>query len=367
MNIDRRTFIRLATMAGGAQALPPLSAWATTAREIRASLGSQVLASSVAFFWLGTHKKLNYFEREGLVASWRGVQNQTQALALINAGQQEVGGVGPSTLLRLAADGKAVPMKVAYAHYQRNPYHGAVLQDSGIKSWADVKGKKVGLISLGQLSTKWYAEAAIREAGGDPAKDISFYPVGVHAPAGVALEKGTVDVYVSHLTHMTVLKRFGFKIRTLPEPKFAGYNSFDGGMTVPNSLLEEPNGRKVLVGFFRAVTKGMVFSVENPRAAQSIHYDLFPGALPKGKTYEVALDEATEEYKQILEATIPPEQNGVFGGQQRTRWETVAYDLMQLTRAQIPAVQKFYDTEIAQQASDFDHTAIKQQARQFKL
>lgn len=370
MDMDRRTFVRLASLAGmvgGMQALAPSSARSGTLREMRASLGSQVLSSGVAFFWIGTHKKLNYFEQEGLLASWRGVQNQTQALALLNAGQQEVGGVGPSTLLRLAADGKGVPMKVAYAHYQRNPYHGAVLQDSRIKSWADVKGKKVGLISLGQLSTKWYAEAALREAGGDPAKDISFYPVGVHAPAGIALEKRTVDIYVSHISHMTVLKRFGFKIRTLPEPKFAGYNSFDGGMTVPNRLLDEPAGRKALVGFFRAVTKGMVFSVENPRAAQLIHYDLFPGALPKGKTYDVAVEEAIEEYKQILEVTVPPEQNGVFGEQQRTRWETVAYDLMQLTRAQIPNVQKFYDSEIAQQANDFNHAAIKQQAQQFKL
>lgn len=370
MEMDRRTFARLAALAGLAGAvrgLAPAPAWSQDLREMRASLGSQVLSSAVAFFWIGTHKKLGYFEQEGLLAQWRGVQSQTQALALLNSGQQEVGGVGPSTLLKLAADGKGVPMKVAYAHYQRNPYRGAVLEDSPIKSWADVKGKKVGLASLGQLSTKWYAEAAIRDAGGNPNEDITFYPVGVHAPAGIALQKGTVDIYVSHISHMTVLERFGFKIRLLPEPKFAGDQSFDGGMTVPIALLDDAAGRKALVSFFRAVSKGMVFSSENPRAAQQIHYDLFPGALPKGKTYDVVINEATEEYEKILEVVTPQEKGGVFGEQKRLRWETVAYDLMQLSRQQIPDVAAFYDDTIAREASDFDHEPIRQQARQFKL
>lgn len=370
MEMGRRTFVQLAALSGLVGSVPgllPLAARSGTPREMRASLGSQVLSSAVAFFWIGTHKKLSYFEQEGLLASWRGVQNQTQALALLNAGQQEVGGVGPSTLLRLAADGKSVPMKVVYAHYQRNPYCAAVMEGSPIKSWADVRGKKVGLISLGQLSTKWYAEAAIREAGGDPAKDLAFYPVGVHAPAGIALEKGTVDIYVSHISHMTILERFGFKIRLLPEPKFAGYRSFDGGMTVPNRLLDDAVGRKALVAFFRAVSKGLVFSNENPAAAQRIHYDLFPGALPKGKTYDVVIKEATEEYRKILQVVVPPDTNGFFGEQQRVRWETIAYDLMQLTRTQIPDVGEFYDSQIAHEANNFDQAAIKQQARHFTL
>lgn len=371
-HIDRRAFVNLAAVAGGAagfQAVFPQALWAqtNTLRPMKASLGSQVLDPLVCFFWIGMHKKLGYFEQEGLSANWRGVQNQTQAMSLLTAGQQEVGGVGASTLMGLAAKGTRVPLKVVFAHYQRNPYRAVVPENSPIKSWKDVRGKKVGLINLGQLSTKWYSEAAVRETGGDPTKDISFLPIGVFAPAGIALERGDADVYVGFFSHIMGMMRMGFKIRFLPEPDFAGYRSFDGGMTVPNSLLDSADGRKALTGFFRAVAKAMVFSVENPRAAQMIHYDLFPGALPKGTSYEDALDGAAAGFKELLALTIPRDKGDWFGQMSRQKWEAVAYTWMRLSREQIPDVGSFFTNDISKPANDFDHETVRQQARNFKL
>lgn len=370
--IDRRAFMNLAAVAGGAagfQAVFPQILWAQSSklRPISASLGSQVLDPLVAFFWIGMHKKLGYFEQEGLSANWHGVQNQAQAMSFLTAGQQEVGGVGASTLMGLAAKGTRVPLKVVFAHYQRNPYRAVVVESSPIKSWKDIRGKKVGLINLGQLSTKWYAEAAVRESGGNPAKDISFLPIGVFAPAGIALEKGDADVYVSFFSHVVGLKRLGFKIRFLPEPDFAGYNSFDGGMTVPDALIDTPNGRMTMISFFRAVAKGMVFSVENPRAAQMIHYDLFPGALPKGKPYEKAIEDAAAGFKEQLRLTVPHEKGDWFGKMSRQKWETVAYTWMQLTREKIPDVGTFFTNDISKPANEFDHETVRQQARNFTL
>lgn len=370
--IDRRTIINWAAIAGGAasfQAVLPQVLWAQsgTPRTVKASLGSQVLDPLVAFFWIGMHKKLGYYEEENIVANWHGVQNQAQAMSFLTAGQQEVGGVGASTLMGVAAKGSKVPLKVAFAHYQRNPFRAAVMENSPIKSWKDVRDKKIGLINLGQLSTKWYSEAAIRESGGDPTKGNSFLPIGVFAPAAIALEKGDADLYVGFFSHVEGMKRLGFKIRNLPEPDFAGYNSFDGGMTVPETLIASTDGRKMLTGFFRAVAKGMVFSVENPRAAQMIHYDLFPGALPKGKTYEKAVEDAAEGFKELLTLTVPREKDGWFGQMSRQKWETVAYTWMQLDREKIPDVGDFFTNDISKVSNEFDYEAVRKQARSFSL
>jgi NitT/TauT family transport system substrate-binding protein len=266
----------------------------------------------------------------------------------------------------LAAKGTKVPLKVAYAHYQRNPYRGCVLGKSDIKNWGDVAGKNVGLINLGQLSTKWYTEAAVREAGGDPA-GLKFLPAGVHGPAGAILEKGAIDVYVSHHSHILQLGLLGFDVRTLPEPGFGGYNSFDGGMTVHQDMLANKDDRQALIGFFRAVAKGAVFSVENPKAATLIHFDLFPASIPKGTEFDKAVEETTRDYVSNLELTIPHGDPDYFGWQTKKRWEEVAYTEMQLPKDQIPDVSEFYTSDLIAEANDFDREAIRQQARAFTV
>lgn len=366
MEFDRRTFLTMSALASATLGLPRLSQAATDIRQFRASLGSSVLSSNVCFFWLGMHPKLNYYLEEDLVALWRGVQNQTQALGLLANKSQEVGGVGPSTLMGLAIKGTRVPLKVAYAHYQRNPYRGVTQKGGSVKTWADLAGKKVGLNSLGQLSTKWYAEAAVREAGADP-KSLTFVPVGVMAPAGVALKNGDVDAYVSHSTHTTRLSRLGFDVADMPAPGFAE-RSFDGGMTINSDFLADKANHEALAKFFRAVAKGAVFSFANPKAAIQIHYDIFPASLPKGIEYDKAVEDATNEYGLVLpDMNVENTDHKSYGMMSQEKWETVAYEIMQLDKKALPPLTEFYTTELLEEANDFDRKAIQQQAKDFKL
>lgn len=364
MELDRRTFLTMSALASTTLGLPALAQTNTAIRQFRASLGSSILSSNVCFFWIGMHPKLNYYLEEGLIASWRGVQNQTQALGLLANQSQEVGGVGPSTLMGLAAKGTRVPLKVAYAHYQRNPYRGITLKGGSIKSWADLKGKKVGLVSLGQLSTKWYAEAAVKEAGVDP-KEVSFVPVGIMATAGIALKNGDVEAYVSHSTHTTRVARLGFDVVDMPRPGFAE-RSFDGGMTVNTDFFAQKPNRDALARFFRAVAKGEVFSFANPNAAVQLHYDMFPASLPKGIPYEKAVEAATNEFKQIL-PDMAVEKETMYGSMTKQKWETVAFEIMRLNRDSLPPVTEFYTNDLLQEANAFDRKVIQQQAETFKL
>lgn len=365
MAMDRRTFLTMSALASGTLGLSAF-AQSATAREFRASLGSPVLSSNVCFFWLGMHPKLNYYLEEGLVAQWRGVQSQTQALGLLANQSQEVGGVGPSNLMGLAAKGTRVPLKIAYAHYQRNPYRGISLRGSSVKSWADLKGKKVGLVSLGQLSTKWYAEAAGREAGIDP-KGLTFVPVGTDATAGIALKDGAVDAYVSHSTHTARIPRLGFDVVPLPPPRFAE-RSFEGGMTINTDFIAKKENHDALGGFFRAVAKGTVFSFANPKAAIQIHYEMFPASQPKGIPYDKAVEAATDEFKVILsDMNVENTEKNMYGWMTKEKWETIAYQIMGLKRDSIPPVTEFYTTELLAKVNNFDRKAIQAQAKSFSL
>lgn len=364
MEIDRRTFLAMSALAGS-MGFPTLTQAAPEIPTFRASLGGPVLVTNACFFWIGMSPKLNYFLQEGLIAQWRGVQSQTQALGLLVNQSQEVGGVGPSTLMGLAAKGTRVPLKLAYAHYQRNPYRGIAMRDRKFKSWTELQGKKIGLVSLGQLSTKWYAEAAIREAGGDP-KRVTFVPVGIMGTAAVALKTGAIDAYVSHLAHTSYIAQIA-DIAYMPRPAFA-FHSFDGGMTVNDKFLAKKANHDALGGFFRAVAKGEVFSFENPKAAVEIHYDMFPAAIPKGLPYAKAVDRAAKEFKTVLaDMNVEHTKKQWYGWMTKKKWETVAYQIMQLKRGSIPPVTQFYTNELLAKANDFDRKEIQEQARTFHL
>jgi len=71
--------------------------------------------------------------------------------------------------------------------------HIVASKSSGIKTLADVKGKRVSVGSAGS-STESIADRAIAAAGLDPAKDITRDNLGVAESAG-ALKDGKVDVF----------------------------------------------------------------------------------------------------------------------------------------------------------------------------
>ena len=131
-------------------------------------------------------------EDEGLsveVVNLRGGATLSQALA---SGAVDVGVAGLGPLVTMINAGHAVRTffyaGVSHAEYEwfANP---------AVRSWGDVRGKRLGITTLGSL-THWFTRQALRRHGLDPERDAQFIQVGGSPTALQALRAGRVDVAI---------------------------------------------------------------------------------------------------------------------------------------------------------------------------
>jgi len=160
---------------------------------------------------------------------------------------------------------------------------------SPIKTIADLKGKKIGVISLAAVGAT-VTKGLAKEAGLDPARDISLITVGEAARAMLLLRNQQVDaVSLFELAHLSI-SAMGVKVRILDAPSLA--DAPQTGLIATDAYLASHRDEAVALG--RAVSKGAAFMLANNAAALDILYKMYPQTLPTGRSREEteALDTA---------------------------------------------------------------------------
>lgn len=133
-----------------------------------------------------------------------------------------------------------------------------VLQDSGIDSFADVKGKTIGVNSIGSAVDVIFRYALI-EAGLDPKTNVDFVEIGFGA-MGQALRDGRVDVasMVQPFSEQEV-SQGGVRVLTTAEES-VGQNSAIAVVARNDFLEEHPDAAKAFLADWVAGLKWL----ENP-------------------------------------------------------------------------------------------------------
>jgi NitT/TauT family transport system substrate-binding protein len=171
--------------------------------------------------------------------------------------------------------------KVFYTAYQGSIYAVAVPAASAIKDFADLKGKKIGVASLGSGGA--VMAHAIATTIGDP--DMPIIAVGEGAQAAALLSRDQVDALALYDTQYAVIESLGIKLRIMPNPAF---DAFPGnGLTALDDTLAKDRAQAVAIG--RGYAMGEVFAIANPEAAVRILWEEFPQTKPTGKDEATAL------------------------------------------------------------------------------
>jgi NitT/TauT family transport system substrate-binding protein len=134
--------------------------------------------------WLG------FYKEEGVEVEISQVAGASKILEAVVGGSADVGGGVYEQTLQMAVEGKSI---VCFISLLKSP-NFAILAAPGIKTFADLRGKTVGVSSVGSPS-QFYLTYLLAGAGVSPA-DVSTATVGMGAAAMAALERGQVDAAV---------------------------------------------------------------------------------------------------------------------------------------------------------------------------
>jgi NitT/TauT family transport system substrate-binding protein len=132
--------------------------------------------------WLG------FYKEEGVDVSISQIAGASKILEAVVGGSADVGGGVYEQTLQMAAEGKSI---VAFVSLLKSP-NFAIIAAPGIHQWSDLRGKTVGVSSVGSPS-QFYLTYLLKKEG---VADVSTATVGMGATAMAALDHGQVDAAV---------------------------------------------------------------------------------------------------------------------------------------------------------------------------
>ena len=257
-----------------------LCASAARAADVRVGFCARTITSAAAPFAIAM--KLGWYAPAGLSVQLVPVAGSTDCVKLVATGDLPYS--LPSIEPIPAALQQGVKAKIFYTAYQGNIYGIAVPKESAIRSAADLKGKKIGVASMGSGGVP-VARGLLAMNGIDPDKDAQIVVAGEAAQAAALLRQGQVAALSLYDTQYALVESAGTPVRMLDSGPVGRFPS-NGFFALDETLRTK---RAQAVALARGYAMGTVFAMANPEAAVRILYEIYSFTKPSGKSEEQAL------------------------------------------------------------------------------
>ena len=209
-------------------------------------------------------RELGFWTEDNLEVEFINIGGSGGTMQQLVAGRLDM--ASPSMPAVLNALGQGNEAKIFYTWSRGSVFYLSALEDSGITSIEDLRGKNVGISEPGGGEVPFLRQAvALR--GLDPERDIRMIPIGeAGATAFEAVQARRVDAYASNLGELLTLQSRGLKFRDLTPQEILKYPA-QSLVTTPESLARN---RDALVVAGRGVAKADVFCQANKDACNAI-------------------------------------------------------------------------------------------------
>jgi NitT/TauT family transport system substrate-binding protein len=353
--INRRTIVQGMGAATGALALPSLVR-AQDLRKVRMGFGIKSINPIVINILIA--EGLGYMKQEGLAFTPVPLGTNANVQIALDKGDIEFGVGTPSFQFPLYAKGQ-LPAIVNYYEYTY-PYKWdvAVKPDSPIKSYQDLKGKKIGVSDLGTTDYP-VTRAVLHNIGIDPDKDVQWTAVGAGVSAGVALQRGVIDALAYFDTGFGQIDAAGIAMRMLPRPKNV---PLIGGLYISAMSKFLKENRKMAIGFARAVNKASEFLLANTTAGAQVFVKMYPETAPRGASPEQAVKSILFAANRRVPLYRPPYPNTKMGF---IHEEELLRDAKFLG-LDIKNIKPLYTNDMIDEINNYDHSKIVAEAKAHK-
>ena len=200
-----------------------------------------------------------FFRDEGLDLVLRVVFGGPEIAACFDSGELKIGEMGTPPATTAMANGAR--FKIVASGIRRRALQYLVV-NSDIKSWSDLKGKNVGVLSKGSCSY-WFARLLLQSHGLNPDRDANVVGLGLRYPQVVELFQSD-ELQAGVLAEPTVSigeYRGAFRMmKALSEPEFCP--SMQWSVTIANRdvIDREPT---LVSSVLRACKRSYQYSAEN--------------------------------------------------------------------------------------------------------
>jgi len=253
-----------------------------------------------------------------------------------------------------------LPLRCAYNGVRTTAWEFAVPEASPIKTLADLKGKRIGVITLAMGNVP-ITRALMAELG---IKDYELLPVSQGAPAFRALQTGAVDALNLFDGQHLQLELAGTRIRRLQQPdKYE--NQFSNCWVFHEETLRD-RGEQV-ARFGRAFAKASIACQANWNACVRSYWQVFPDQKPAEGSEEQKLERSVK----ILRARTDkffnfrpgePRRLGSYAEQDWLNFVEALHAGGQIKTRDIP-VRELYTNQFVEAYNRFDADAVARTAR----
>jgi NitT/TauT family transport system substrate-binding protein len=346
-----RTVIAAALTVSAAQA-------ASCLEKVRILIPVRVLDEAFSPFVVAREK--GFFEAEGYDVTLLPVGGSNESALQVSAGNAEVGGASPGEAV-IGIQSGALKIRYFYDLLYANIWSVAVLPDSPIKTLTELKGKNLGVQSMGSAGIT-FARAFVKGAGLDPQKDITFLPIGLGAQAITSVRQKLVDGVIFWDAALAKLAFSGLKLREVPAP--ADLRTLPDVSLLARTETIEKNP-KMLIGIARALAKGYDFSMANPEAAVLLTWKAYPEARSKNPDAAEALKEGVAVSQGRLAIWNSDKIGAKHGLFVEADWKRLLQFLKdQGAMPEIPPIDKVFTNQFIDQINTYDRAAVITAAKQ---
>jgi NitT/TauT family transport system substrate-binding protein len=259
---------------------------------VRVGWCARTITSAAAPYAIAT--KMGWFKQEGIEVNLVPLAGSSDCVKTVAT--RDIPFALPSLEPQAAGFLQGIQAKTFYTAYQGNIISLAVPADSPIKRIRDLKGKTIGVISLGSGGAL-FAKALVTSAGLNPETDVKIVVAGEGAQTAAMIRSKQVDALSQFDTQYALVENAGVKLRILESKDIERFPG-NGFLALEETLKAR---RAEAVALARGYAKGTIFAINNPQAAIRIFYEVYPAARPTGKDEAAAIRDDVK----VLQARVP--------------------------------------------------------------
>lgn len=225
-------------------------------------------------------RKMGYFAQGGIDVEVVPLNGSTECVQNLAAGTLDFTYATADAVL--VGKSKGVDAEIFYTILQKNIFGLAVPVDSPIKTIKDLRGKKIGVTSMGSTGVL-VAKALASLNGLSPDQDIELVTIGEAAQSAVLLRNKQVDALSQYSTNYAMIEFAGVKLRYLDNGPIESFPS----ATLLGLRKNVDKNQKAAIALARGYAMATLFLMTNPAAATKIVQEVWPESQGTGR------DEAT--------------------------------------------------------------------------